>query len=108
MKGTIDIRTVLDDMSIASDKNENTRYFGIRYVNAQGEIHERKKCRLNAKKQHLKKESTGQPKRLQYSLQNTGNVLLHDEDKGEFRSIKAAHMIAFRPHGSAKWYKIWH
>jgi hypothetical protein len=104
----IDIQTVSNELHNVADAKGSTRLFGVRYVKATGEVREIKNCRLNVKNGHRIEYANPQGKSLKYNLKYSGVVLLYNEDTGEYRSIKAAHMVAFRPHGRKNWIPIWH
>lgn len=103
----IDIQTVLDEMHLIADSKGNTRLFGIKYIKSTGEIREMNNCKRNVKNSWNERKTDAKGK-MKYNLKYKGVVLLYNEDTGEYRSIKAAHMVAFRPHGRKNWIPIWH
>lgn len=100
----IGIDQVLNELDI------NHRSVGIRYVKEDGAIGAMYNChkpvsKAKAKPTPGKKDPRG---KFQYNLKYHGVVLLENDDSGDFRSIKKAQMIGFRPFGSDKWLQIWH
>lgn len=87
------------------------RSVGIRYVKENGEIGVMYSCHKPVSKA---KSAPGQIRnadprgKIKYNLKYHGVVLLKNDDSGDFRSIKKAQMIGFRPFGSDKWLPIWH
>lgn len=108
MNKKIDINSVKDELHITEDAQGNPRTFGVRYVKSTGEVGEIANCRLNVKNSYRKEAADPKGQSLKYNLKYSGLVLLNNIDTGEYRSIKAAQMVAFRPHGRKNWIPIWH
>jgi len=106
----IDIASVLNHFDMTVDEaTTKVLTHGIRYRKATGEMGEIYNARLNVKKPTDKtSKERRQDIKLKYNLKYSGAVLIYNQDTGEYRSIKKAHMTHFRLHNSDKWLQIWH
>lgn len=105
----IDIGSALNQLDILVDEQSGkTRVFGFWYRKENGEQGEIYNARKMVKNPEARRARSSERNRQMHNLKFTGNVLLYNDDTGEFRSIKKAHMTHFRPHNSDKWLQIWH
>lgn len=102
----IDVKTALNQLDTSMTP------VGIRYIKKNGErgeiynvLKEAPYVKNAPAKGDMAMDERG---KTLYHLQRNGVVLLRNADTNEFRSIKKAQMVGFRPAGSIKWLQIWH
>ena len=106
----IDIATVLKQFDLVYDESSSAvKTFGLRFVTVSGRISEIYDARKNVK--NVKAESTGTTSdrsKQKYHLKAHGAMKLYNENTEEYRDVKVAHMIEFRPYNSKTWIPIYH
>ena len=106
----IDISTVLKQFDLVYDEKSNqVKTFGIRFITADGRKSEIHDARKNVK--NPKAATTGEvsPRTKQkYNLKRHGAMKLFNENTEEYRDVKVAHMIEFRPYNQKIWIPIFH
>jgi hypothetical protein len=110
MSKSIDISSVLNQFDLVIDESSNqVRTLGIRYITASGKVGEIFDARKNVKNPMAKVDGERSPRSKQkYHLKEHGAMKLYNENSEEYRDIKVAHMIEFRPFNSKKWIPIYH
>lgn len=110
MPKSIDIASVLKQFDLVFDeKTQQVKTMGIRYVTASGKIGEIFDARKNVKNPKAGTTDKESPRSKQkYRLKEYGAMKLFNENSEEYRDIKVAHMIEFRPHNSKVWIPIYH
>lgn len=105
----IDIGTILNKLDDTVDVNTGAvKTFGFRFLKVKdengkilGEIVNARKGVKNPKAKHsAPKEPKG---KFRFNLKSTGNIMLFDEEKQRYRTIKVACIYQFRNHGETKW-----
>lgn len=106
----IDIGTVLKQFDdVYNHDNLKVKTFGIRYITARGHLQAIHDARKNVKNPKAETTGEGNPRGKQkYNLKRHGCMKLYNEHTEEYRDIKVAHMIEFRPHNSQTWIPIFH
>lgn len=106
----IDIATVLKQFDGVYDELSNqVKTFGIKFITARGVVQQIYDARKNVK--NPKAATTGEvnPRSKQkYHLQRHGCMKLYNENSEEYRDVKVAHMVEFRPFNSKIWIPIYH
>jgi hypothetical protein len=110
MAKSIDIGSVLKSFDLVIDEKTNqVRTLGIRYVTASGKVGEIFDARKNVKNPKAQITGESSPRSKQkYHLKEHGAMKLFNENTEEYRDIKVAHMIEFRPFNSKNWIPIFH
>lgn len=106
----IDIATVLNHFDNVYDEASNAvRSYGIRFITARGTKQEIFDARKNVKNPKAKTTGKADGKSKQkYNLKEFGTMKLYNENSEEYRDVKVAHMVEFRPHNSKTWIPIYH
>lgn len=106
----IDIATVLKQFDQVYDELSNVvKTFGIKFVTRRGVVQQIFDARKNVKNPKAKTTGEVNPRSKQkYHLQRHGCMKLYNEHTEEYRDVKVAHMVEFRPHNSKTWIPIWH
>lgn len=109
MLKSIDIGSVLNQFDLSTSDDGVVKTFGIRFVTADGRISEIYDARKNVKNysQDTEPTSSGLTKQ-KYNLKRHGAMKLFNENTEEWRDVKVAHMVQFRPHNSKVWLPIYH
>ena len=110
MAKSIDISSVLKQFDMVYDEqSQQVKTFGIRFVNAAGRVSEIFDARKNVKNPKAGTTGNVSPRSKQkYHLKAHGAMKLYNENSEEYRDVKVAHMIEFRPHNSKNWIPIYH
>jgi len=110
MPKTIDISSVLNQFDLMVDEiTQQVKTFGIRYITASGKLGEIWDARKNVKNPKAEiTDAKSERSKQKYNLKEYGVMKLFNENTEEYRDIKVAHMIEFRPHNSKTWIPIYH
>jgi len=106
----IDISTVLKQFDLVYDEHsKQVKTHGIRFVTADGRVSEIFDARKNVKNPQAATTGDRNPRSKQkYHLKEHGAMKLYNENSEEYRDVKVAHMVEFRPYNSKSWIPIRH
>lgn len=105
----IDIGTVLNKFDDTYDESTNqVKTFGIKFVKSDGQVREMI-CRKSVKSPKQGKSGDLQERgKAKYNLKYHGAMMLFDEEIQSYRSVKVAHIFAFKDFRSDQWLDVFH
>jgi hypothetical protein len=104
----IDIASVLRKFDNQIDEKTNeVKTIGIRFITADGRLREMYDARKNVRNNTAPIQQEARSKQ-KYHLKTYGVIKLFDDNAEEYRDVKVAHMVQYRPHNSTQWISIYH
>lgn len=99
----------MKNFDLTTGEDGSLRTYGIRFVTADGRVSEIYDARKNVKNPHAEVTGDNNDRTKQkYHLKTHGAVKLFNDNSEEYRDVKLAHMIAFRPFNQKEWIPIVH